>query len=59
MAMDKAVLEQLQQQPGRGTQPEMCLYLCGADVPDPWGKAAADFASCAALIEVGAGLHLT
>ncbi|MFI0797077.1 hypothetical protein ACH4OY_31015 [Micromonospora rubida] len=33
-------------------------YLTGADVPDPWGKEAADSADCAALIGHGTGRRI-
>lgn len=59
LAMDQAVAEQLQHQAGATAQPETRLYLSGADVPDPWGKTAAEFASCAVLIDAGAAEHFS
>lgn len=44
---------------GADDRPKIRHYLTGADVPDPWGKEAADFADCAALIDHGAGQRIT
>jgi protein-tyrosine phosphatase len=58
LAMDQAVFEQLQLRAAAADRPKIRLYLTGADVPDPWGKDAADFADCAALIDQGADQHI-
>ena len=57
LAMDQAVLEQLEQRTEPADRAKVRLYLPGADVPDPWGKEAADFTACAALIDQGADQH--
>lgn len=59
LAMDQAIADQLQQRAAPADQPKIHTYLTGADVPDPWGKTATDFAACAALIDAGAEKHLT
>ncbi|NBE85371.1 low molecular weight phosphatase family protein [Micromonospora rubida] len=43
---------------GADDRPKIRHYLTDADVPDPWGKEAADFADCAALIDYGADQHI-
>jgi protein-tyrosine phosphatase len=58
LAMDQAVIAELQQRAGPADRPKIQLYLTGVDVPDPWGKEAADFADCAALIEHGTSQHI-
>jgi len=58
LAMDQAVFEQLHQRADPADRPKIRLYLTGGDVPDPWGKDAADFADCATLIDRGASQHL-
>jgi protein-tyrosine phosphatase len=58
LAMDQAVLEELQRRADADGRPKIRLYLTGTDVPDPWGKELTAFTDCATLIEQGAAQHL-
>jgi protein-tyrosine phosphatase len=54
LAMDRTILDQLQQRTDATEHPKIRLYLPDADVADPWDKTPADFTDCAALIDQGA-----
>jgi protein-tyrosine phosphatase len=58
LAMDQAVFDQLQHRATPADRSKIRTYLPGADVPDPWGQEAAEFAACAALIDLGAARHV-
>lgn len=54
LAMDRAVMDTLDEAFGARIRGKLRLYLDGQDVPDPFGGPAEAFTSCAALIQSGA-----
>ncbi|MFE0459282.1 low molecular weight phosphotyrosine protein phosphatase [Kitasatospora sp. NPDC058965] len=58
LAMDRAVLAELQATADPATAAKLSLYLHDADVHDPWQDAYPAFLECVATIEQGAARHL-
>lgn len=58
VAMDEAVLTSLHAMADPDIAPKLRRYFGDRDVPDPFGKAAAEFAACVALVEEGVAAHL-
>ncbi len=54
LAMDSAVLAELEKLAADRAGPAMELFAGGRDVPDPWGKDARAFTACAQMIEEAA-----
>lgn len=54
LAMDSAVLAELEKLTADRVGPVMRLFAGGRDVPDPWGKDARAFTACAQMIEEAA-----
>lgn len=59
LAMDIAVLAALRELADEDSAPKLRLYLDGRDVPDPWEGPDDGFAACLAIVEAGAGHHLS